>query len=642
MMTVWGQMRQWPWTIGIGVGLLSAVLVLMARSMGWLQPLDLFLYDLLVQWDARQAPVDSRLTVILMNEEDIQRQGGWPISDAVLSEVLVSLKTHGSRAIGVDIYRDLDVPPGREKLDEVLKTSPNVIVVTKLGGTKDFPIPAPPVLVGTPQVSFNDVLVDPDGIVRRGMLYQDDGDHTAYGFALRLALLYLEPEGIRPQPDEGDPQQLRLGAVTLIPFESDDGGYVGADAGGYQILMDYQGGADGFRTFSLTQLLTGQVPSDAIRDKIVLIGVAAVSVRDSFHTPLSSAARSGEFLSGVALHGHLVSQLLRAGLQGQRGIGSWPEQAEWAVIILTAMLGGVMGMTIRSPWRYAGWVVGGVVVVLGGAVVLYRVGWWIPAVPPVLAWMSSTSLATASVLKREKSERMMLMRLFEQHVSPQVADSIWKEREQFLEGGRPRPQKMTVTVLFSDFKGYTTAAEQMDPHDLLEWINSYIEAMAHVITVHGGVVDDYAGDGIKANFGVPLLDQTQDAVTRQAREAVRCALKMQDTLKGLNAEWHVRGRDPIGMRIGICTGVVVAGTIGSAQRLKYTTVGDTVNTAARLESLDRDTIPFEMPAHPCRILIDGATRARIGGGIQVEAVGQITVKGKTEPLDAYRVIGSSR
>lgn len=641
MAIVWRQMRQWPWAIGSGIGVLVSVLVLTARGVGWLQPLDLDLYDLLVQWEARQAPMDSRLTIISISEEDIHRQGRWPISDAMLSEMLGSLKTHGARAIGVDIYRDIEVPPGRAALDDILRTSSNVIVVTKLGGAGVPAIPAPPVLAGTPQVSFNDVLVDPDGIVRRGLLFQDEGDQVAFGFALRVALLYLEHEGIRPQPDADDPQRLRLGTVTLSPLESDDGGYVGADANGYQVLLDYRGGSGGFRTFSLTQLLAGQVPADAIQDKIVLIGVGAQSVPDWFHTPLSSVLSPGEFLTGVTLHGHLVSQLLRVGLQGHQGKRSWPEQAEGGVVVLTALLGGVIGMTIRSPWRYGAWVAGGTGVLLGGAAGLYGAGWWIPAVPPVLAWVSSTSLATASVLKREKHERMMLMRLFAQHVSPQVADSIWKEREQFLEGGRPRPQKMTVTVLFSDFKGYTAAAELLDPHELLEWINSYIEAMARVVTVHGGVVDDYAGDGIKANFGVPLLDQTREAIARQALAAVRCALTMQDELQRLNAEWQARGKDLVGMRIGICTGVVVAGTIGSAQRLKYTTVGDTVNVAARLESLDRDNLPVGTSANPCRILIDSATSSRVNAEVRVEPVGQVTVKGKREPFEAYRVVGRS-
>jgi adenylate cyclase len=306
---------------------------------------------------------------------------------------------------------------------------------------------------------------------------------------------------------------------------------------------------------------------------------------------------------------------------------------------MAGVLGGIIGIRVRSPWRYAGWVVAGLGIMSGGGVVLFRLGWWIPTVAPALSWVLSSSLTIVSVLKREKKERALLMRLFEQHVSAQVADTIWRDREQFLEGGRPRPQKMMVTVLFSDFKGYTAAAEKLDPHDLMEWINSYIEAMAHVITVHGGVVDDYAGDGIKANFGVPLTNTDDAAIRRSAVAAVICSLSMQEQLQDLNARWQARGRDSVGMRIGLCTGPVVAGTIGSSQRLKYTTVGDTVNAAARLESLDRENVPVGTPGNPCRILIDGKTRSYLGQDIAVESIGAVSVKGKREPLDAYRVVG---
>jgi adenylate cyclase len=620
------------------VGLFSAAVVLTLRATGILQPLDLDVYDLLIQWQARDQSADPRITVISIVEDDIHQQGQWPISDYVLSEVLKRLKMGGARAIGIDIYRDIEVPPGRPLLDDVLKSTPQIVTVTKLGGAGTPTIPAPPVLRGTEQFGFNDILVDPDGIVRRGLLFQDAGDQVAFGFALRLALLFLQHEGITPQSAEDETQSLRLGTVTLPPFESTDGGYVGADANGYQVLLDYQGGSNGFRTFSLTQLLNGQVPPEAVKEKVVLIGVGAESVPDWFHTPLSSVLQPGEIMTGVTLHGHLVSQLLRAGLEGQRGKRTLSEIQEAGVTIVVAILGGLIGMRLRSPWRYAGWVVGGLGVMSGGGVALFRLGWWVPTVPPALAWLLSSSLTTVSVLKREKKERASLMRLFEQHVSPQVADTIWRDREHFLEGGRPRPQKMMVTVLFSDFKGYTAAAEKLDPHDLMEWINSYIEAMAHVVTIHGGVVDDYAGDGIKANFGVPLPNTDETAVRRSAVAAVICSLAMQEQLQRLNTQWRERGRDSVGMRIGISTGFVVAGTIGSSQRLKYTTVGDTVNAAARLESLDRDHVPVGTVTNPCRILIDGKTRSYLGDDIAVESIGAVSVKGKREPLETYRVI----
>src|SRR6476659_6019955 len=166
-MDIWRTVRKWPSTLGDMVGLFSAAAVLALRATGILQTLDLDVYDLLVQWEARERSSDPRITVISIVEDDIHQQGQWPISDQVLSDVLTRLKRDGARAIGIDIYRDIDVPPGRPSLNEVLKSTPSIVTVMKLGGGGTPAIPAPPVLMGTEQVGFNDILVDPDGIVRR-------------------------------------------------------------------------------------------------------------------------------------------------------------------------------------------------------------------------------------------------------------------------------------------------------------------------------------------------------------------------------------------------------------------------------------------------------------------------------------------
>ena len=202
-----------------------------------------------------------------------------------MAQVLDRLGQYQPRAIGLDIYRDFEVPPGHNQLTAVLSASPHIVAVTKLGGGTTTGIPPPDALRGTEQVGFNDLLIDSDGIVRRGLLFQDTEEQVWYAFALRLALLYLAAEGIYPQPDPVDPQQLRLGPTTLRPFEAYDGGYVDADAGGYQILLDFQDARSLPPSFSLTALLSGQVDARAIKDKVVLIGVTAESVPDLFHIP---------------------------------------------------------------------------------------------------------------------------------------------------------------------------------------------------------------------------------------------------------------------------------------------------------------------------------------------------------------------
>ena len=167
-------------------------------------------------------------------------------------------------------------PPGTEALNAVLAGDRRVVAVTKFGEGPSTGVRPPPVLAGTDQVGFNDILVDPGGVVRRGLLFLDDGASVIPSFALQLALRYLEPEGIVPTPDPGDEALLRLGRTTIRPLEPNDGGYVRADARGYQFLLDYHGAPRFFTSIELTALLDGGAPSDLMRGKINLFGLDAL------------------------------------------------------------------------------------------------------------------------------------------------------------------------------------------------------------------------------------------------------------------------------------------------------------------------------------------------------------------------------
>ncbi|HKP01411.1 MAG TPA: adenylate/guanylate cyclase domain-containing protein, partial [Nitrospiraceae bacterium] len=238
----------------------------------------------------------------------------------------------------------------------------------------------------------------------------------------------------------------------------------------------------------------------------------------------------------------------------------------------------------------------------------------------------------------ERKERALLMHLFSKHVSGEVAEAVWRQREQFLQDGRPRPQQLTATVFFSDFKGYTAASEKMTPEALMHWVNAYLDVMAGLVIKHGGVIDDYAGDAIKANFGVPLPRNSEEEIAQDAVNAVSCALAMEQQMHRLNMKHLQEGLATVGMRIGIHTGLVVAGSVGTSERLKYTTVGDAVNTAARLESLDRDTVQ-EIPGRRlCRILIDEGTKHYLGNRFVLDPIGEVSVKGKEQTLMVYRVV----
>ena len=196
-----------------------------------------------------------------------------------------------------------------------------------------------------------------------------------------------------------------------------------------------------------------------------------------------------------------------------------------------------------------------------------------------------------------------------------------------------------ITVLFTDVEGFTAAAEKMDPQALMDWTNTYTEAMAEVVMQHGGVVDDYFGDAIKANFGVPVPRTTETEIRQDAVNAVECALAMQDELCRLNREWQKEALPVVRLRVGIFTGPAVVGSQGSTQRLKYTTLGDTVNVAARLESLEKDSGDVAFGESLCRILIGESTSRFLEGRYLTQSVGVLALRGKEEKVAVYRLIG---
>lgn len=613
---------------------LVLVAVLGLRGIGMLEWIELTAYDLMIRLTAGSNPGPERVVLVGATEDDLNRWG-WPLSDTVLSDAIERLAAMAPRAIGVDLYRDLPRQPGGEKLDATLQRHKNTFVVFKFAEGENSGIPPPAVLRGTDRVGFADTVADPGGIMRRGLLFLDDGKSAVSSLPLVLALEYLKPHNIGLAPDERNPEHLRLGPVTLRPFGAHDGGYVGADDRGYQSLLDYLGGARPFQRLTLSALLDGQVQPDTVRDKVVLIGVAAESVKDFFFTPFSYGLGHDQSIFGIELHGHFTAQLLRHALDKVAAIETPGQTAETLWIWLWCLIGGLMGVWLRSPLYFAAAALAGVAVLALIAYLAFLLAWWIPLLPPVLGAVVTAGLVTSLMSKEEKVQRDMLMQIFERNVSPEIADALWRERDTFLEGGRPRPQKLTATVLFTDLRGFTTISESLEPQQLMEWLNHYMDTMATVVIERGGVIDKYIGDAIMAVFGIPFARASREQIAADAIAAVDCALAMSDTLARLNTDWKAQGQPTIGMRVGVFTGPLVAGNLGSTQRMNYTVLGDTVNTAARLESYDK-TVGDD---RHCRILIGSPTLELVGDRYEVTRIGDVSLKGKAEKTNVFMVLG---
>lgn len=626
--------------------IISAMVCLCAigvRNIGWFEFLELAAYDYCLRFTAPKTPMPPPIVLINISEEDINKLGRWPVSDANLAVLLKKLGSFGPRAMGLDLYRDIPVPPGSSQLVDVFSRAQSIVTVKKIGDDKSSTIKPPYMVKNMDLVGFNDIVVDTGGIVRRGLLFMDDGETAAFSFALQLSLLYLGPEGITPEPGEQNEQHLRLGKTTFVPLEANDGGYIRADARGYQFLLDFKEASTPFTSFSLTEALSGKVPAEAVRDKIVLIGVTAESLKDFFYTPFSRVADSEQKMPGHELHARIASQIIRSALKGDKPMRYISEVKEWSWIVLWGLVGGLLGLWGRSLTRLFLFGLFSLSVLVSVCFVVFRLGWWVPVVPPAAAWLVSGAVVAAYNSYHEKIQRDQVMQLFSRHVSPDVANAIWQNKEDFMDGARPRPQKLTATVLFTDIKGFTSVSEKMDPPTLLDWLNEYMEAMAQVVISHGGIINKYIGDAIMAVFGIPVARTTDAEIGNDAAKAVECALSMADGLEALNKEWQARGLATIKMRVGIYTGELVAGSLGSSQRMEYTVIGDTVNIASRLESFDKDSVEIGADAEKsvCRILIGEGTARYVGDRFLMKKVGAVSLKGKDEKITIYMVYGKS-
>lgn len=624
----------------LGCGVFVFVLALWLA--GYFQSAELWIYDRLVSWRAGAGTTDPRIELVLLKETDIRRYD-YPLRDSKLTELLQIIEQDGPRAIGLDLYRDLAQPRnGSElrQLEQVLAGDPNLITIFLYNDPNDparaaryengldshFAVAPPKILAeARDRIGCNNFPAD-DRTVRRGYIYTnlDPSKHEEYGsLSWQLALRYLEPLGIGPTSDGSS---VRLGKSTFPKFSENEGGYIWAASSDYQFLLDYKG-PQKFSSQSVDEVLTGHAKGK-FKDKIVLIGGDSDSAGDFYITPLGQNLQE----PGVVIHAQAVNQFLRAALDGDaptRGVG-----LGWQIVLLAAWcaVAAAIGYYCHSFWTFVGMLVLSLGVLAGFTTLMFFQSIWFASAAPALAIALTAIGVKAYTAQVEARNRVDLMQLFSRHVSGDVAKTIWENRDQVA-----RPQKLTATVLFTDLKNYSTISEALPPDQLMSWINECLGSLARHVDRNGGVINKYIGDSIMAVFGVPAARTKQEEIRADALHAVQCAWDMKNELKRLNDAWQARGLSRVGLRIGIYTGELMAGTVGHEERLEYTVIGDSVNTASRLESVEKDTVKGDDPE--CRILIGEPTVELVKEKFKVELMGTTQLKGQKRMSPFYQVIG---
>nr|WP_234996805.1 EAL domain-containing protein [Planktothrix sp. PCC 11201] len=378
----------------LSTSLIVTVLVVGCQKLGWLEPLELRMFDALVCLRSMPEP-DPHLLIVAITEDDIQSQKQWPLTDKILAQVFSQLQQHQPRVIGLDLYRDLPREPGGTQLLQQLKAD-NVIVITKIGNSKN-PSVSPPPGISPEQIGFNDLVLDPDGVVRRQLLFASGQDNqTVFAFSLQLALTYLKAQGIEPKNNSRYPQYMELKNSIFFPLKSGDGGYANIDDRGYQILLNYRT-PEIARIVSIGEVLSNQVNPNWIKNKIVLIGTTAPSIPDVFLTPYSMKAGDDFKMPGVLIHAQMVSQIINSTLSYQSPnllsqilypsdlFRFMPQSLELLWIGIWAIVGGILMWQISHPLNQGVALIIGIVSLLGTSYGVFLLNIWVPVIAPIFS-----------------------------------------------------------------------------------------------------------------------------------------------------------------------------------------------------------------------------------------------------------------
>lgn len=387
-------MRNWRqnWQKGILPGLSVTGLVVLTRLVGILQPVEWKAFDWMLKRRPAE-PTDSRITLVAITDEDINRSLGYPISDRALAELIQTLQPNRPRAIGIDIFRDMPVGEGLAELNTALESN-NVVGINKIGGvpSPNSPVgeadrPVPPPALPESRVGFADALLDSDGFLRRSLLgAADDAGNYRFSLTVRLVEQFLADEGIVLENGIRDPETMRFGETEIPRFQSNTGGYVWTDNGGNQTLINFRAGLEPFTQVSYQDLMSGQVDSTLIEDRIVLVGYTAETVKD-FVSSGAIIAENPSLIPGVEVQAHAVSQILSAVYDDRPFLRVLPNLLEYLLILGFGLLGMALAHWRRSPTLHLLFVL---VIGLGWlwlSYVLLLMSWWLPLVPTAAAFL---------------------------------------------------------------------------------------------------------------------------------------------------------------------------------------------------------------------------------------------------------------
>ncbi len=658
------------WLVAFGFVLAAALMASLLGRVGLLQTLELKTYDARMRVVATGAGPTPPIAMVLIDDHSIRELepavGRWPWprllhgmlidylargpatlvvydvqfseADTASREILGTPWTgRESDAVLVDAVRKagnvvLAVEASSEGLVDAAKNvQPPLDGVASLdcawplhGFAERRPLLTPPfreLARAARAVGHARLAYDLDGPARRYVPFVEVAGTVVPSLPVAAAIAAL---GIEPAQVSASRSTLHLGQRRVPWVEQVVPDYYGPAQTVYRPLVPFRGptrradGTPSFPSYSFQdlvlaeqQILDGQTPhlDPAIfKNQIVVVGVSAEGLKDTFTTPFGEGQ-----MPGAEFHANVIDALV----SGRRIAPAVPWQRAVATLAPATLVAAVGALA--APWLAVVAALALAAVYSWYATTALSQGLWLPLVVPLLALALTFLADLAWMYFVEGREKRRVKRLFSRYVSKDVYQQLLASPTDATLGGERRE----MSVLFSDMRGFTTLSESGEAEDLVRQLNQYFTRMVEVVFAHRGTVDKFVGDMVMALYGAPLDDADH------ADHAVQTALAMVRELEQLNRVWTVEGRATLDIGIGINTGEMIAGNIGSDTIMSYTVIGDNVNLGARLESLNKD--------FGTRILISEATRRQLTGRYDLRPLGEVTVKGKTRAVQVFEV-----
>jgi adenylate cyclase len=534
-------------------------------------------WTLEARFAVRGAEPAAQVAVVEITDSDIAAHGRWPLRRSLHARAIDALRRAGARVVAYDVQFTEPGPRWRDDvaLLEAVERTPGTVLSTTTG--------------------------------RR------DGRTTVLGGERNLdrararAANTLLPSGHGGELSRVPYRVHGLESFAVAAAESFTGRPVAPD--GFDALIDFHGGPGAVPTYSFTDLLEARLPAGALRGRVAVVGASAPSLQDLHPTPTSGDG----LMPGPEVQANAISTVLRGlplreapGWLGLLAALALAALAPLAALRLRALSVALLGLAVL----FTG---------LAGAQALFAAGLVVPVAAPAAALALGLLGALLAGAAIEASERRRTRALFGRFVPGPVVDELLARGDA---GGRAIRQD--ATVLFCDLRGFTAFAEWAAPELVIDLLNHYLAEVTEGILAHGGTVVSYLGDGVMAVFGSPLA-RDDHAIT-----AVRAAHELAgERLDSFNAWLAERGLEPFALGIGVNSGPVMSGLVGSERRMEYAAVGDTTNVAARLQAATKDTPHSVYVAETTWSALDDITRARLA------PAGELTLSGRDAAITVH-------